>query len=493
MSSWDDDKSTAADPDNPNADEQLTADEWDNHVTEGHWLSDDLNLGTGGNGDPVITDPQNADEIVMRYDRSAGTWVLPAVSTENTDTTKIREGRFVVDASDPAGILSGSNIVQQINDAFSVIQNVNGNLPGRVVVPRSSGNDYYGGTDTITIPRPASETGMSLIGHGMPEIRWDGNMTSKLIELPPGTPEQNHVEIDGFMLSTQSGAAAPVGIDLWDLSLSTVSNIHMPISGRITNAAIRVAGENTTASRNRIENSYIKPSTTADGISVGAEGANEFAALAVIEDCEINGDVGVRFRDESIGTNEIRGGGISNGNTGLLFESGASSNYVRTRIEKPSAFNTAVDFQGDDNYVQIQSSSVDVRAASNFAGQNNTIEQPGTTEGPRPTDGDHSLNNFRHRKIFVQDDDVKTINQQSGLVHVYDATSGVVRGMFLTSFNDMSTVLATNITNNGGAQLSGTTGTDGDLNVSLDGSTFYLENRLGSKETFGVLSWDNEV
>lgn len=29
---WDDDKSTAADPDNPAADEQLTADEWDTHV-----------------------------------------------------------------------------------------------------------------------------------------------------------------------------------------------------------------------------------------------------------------------------------------------------------------------------------------------------------------------------------------------------------------------------------------------------------------------------
>jgi len=31
---WDDDKSTAADPDNPSANEQLSADEWDAHVAD---------------------------------------------------------------------------------------------------------------------------------------------------------------------------------------------------------------------------------------------------------------------------------------------------------------------------------------------------------------------------------------------------------------------------------------------------------------------------
>lgn len=79
---WDSDKSTAADPDNPNADEQLTADEWDAHVTEGHFPADELNLGVNGSGDPVITDPQNGDAVVLRYDRSAGQWVLPALSTD---------------------------------------------------------------------------------------------------------------------------------------------------------------------------------------------------------------------------------------------------------------------------------------------------------------------------------------------------------------------------------------------------------------------------
>lgn len=85
MVPWDSDKSTAADPDNPAADEQLTADEWDAHVSEGHFPADELNLGVD-NGDPVLTDPQNADEVVLRYDRSAGSWVMDSLSAEQVST-----------------------------------------------------------------------------------------------------------------------------------------------------------------------------------------------------------------------------------------------------------------------------------------------------------------------------------------------------------------------------------------------------------------------
>jgi len=78
---WDDDKSTATDPNNPTADEQLTADEWDAHVTEGHWPGNELNLGLDS-GDPVLTDPQNADKVVLRYDRASGSWLLDSVTPE---------------------------------------------------------------------------------------------------------------------------------------------------------------------------------------------------------------------------------------------------------------------------------------------------------------------------------------------------------------------------------------------------------------------------
>jgi len=90
---WDSDKSTAADPDNPTADEQLTADEWDNHVNEGHWNSDELNLSTNADGDPILTDPQNGDQTVLRYNRSKGAWVVDALEagSVNTDQATVKE------------------------------------------------------------------------------------------------------------------------------------------------------------------------------------------------------------------------------------------------------------------------------------------------------------------------------------------------------------------------------------------------------------------
>ena len=82
MTPWDSDKSTAVDPDSPDADEQLTADEWDNHVSEGHFPADQLNFGTDNDGNPIATDPQTGD-TVLTWDRSAGAWVLPAIATDN--------------------------------------------------------------------------------------------------------------------------------------------------------------------------------------------------------------------------------------------------------------------------------------------------------------------------------------------------------------------------------------------------------------------------
>jgi len=94
MTPWDSDKSTAVDPDNPDPDEQLTADEWDQHVTEGHWPGDELNLSINGNGDPVITDPQNGDQEVMRYDRSEGAWVVSSLNTKQIGNERHYAGAY---------------------------------------------------------------------------------------------------------------------------------------------------------------------------------------------------------------------------------------------------------------------------------------------------------------------------------------------------------------------------------------------------------------
>jgi len=79
---WDNTKSTASDPDNPNADEQLTASEWNTHVDEGHWPSDELQFQIDI-GDPVLVDPQNSNEIVARYDRSSGSWVIDTLEAND--------------------------------------------------------------------------------------------------------------------------------------------------------------------------------------------------------------------------------------------------------------------------------------------------------------------------------------------------------------------------------------------------------------------------
>ena len=73
---WDDDKSTAADPDNPEPDEQLTADEWDAHVQDqknhkdrhGYEGSDEL--ATALKYDPESEPNTPADGCVRWYDET---------------------------------------------------------------------------------------------------------------------------------------------------------------------------------------------------------------------------------------------------------------------------------------------------------------------------------------------------------------------------------------------------------------------------------------
>jgi len=81
---WDDDKSTATDPDNPSASEQLTADEWDNHV--GDQLSR-LEYGPLSNRPAASEREQGAlwfDEHgrISRVDAN-GNWVLDSFGTSS--------------------------------------------------------------------------------------------------------------------------------------------------------------------------------------------------------------------------------------------------------------------------------------------------------------------------------------------------------------------------------------------------------------------------
>jgi len=61
----------------------LTAQQFADHVTEGHFPSDELQFTINTNGNPAFVDPQNGDAEILTYDRSAQTWTLPGIEATN--------------------------------------------------------------------------------------------------------------------------------------------------------------------------------------------------------------------------------------------------------------------------------------------------------------------------------------------------------------------------------------------------------------------------
>ena len=64
----------------------LTAQQFADHVTEGHFPSDELQFTINTNGKPAFVDPQNGDAEILTYDRSAQTWTLNTL-TASTEVT----------------------------------------------------------------------------------------------------------------------------------------------------------------------------------------------------------------------------------------------------------------------------------------------------------------------------------------------------------------------------------------------------------------------
>ena len=80
----------------------LTAQQFADHVTEGHFPSDELQFTINTNGKPAFVDPQNGDAEILTYDRSAQTWTLntlnattevtsPSVTGDTTSATNALE------------------------------------------------------------------------------------------------------------------------------------------------------------------------------------------------------------------------------------------------------------------------------------------------------------------------------------------------------------------------------------------------------------------
>jgi len=86
-------------------------------------------------------------------------------------------------------------------------------------------------------------------------------------------------------------------------------------------------------------------------------------------------------------------------------------------------------------------------------------------------------------ELTIADDSVKSVNvspNRGALIAVYQEDANRF-GLFGTIANSCDTATSQAITNNGSLQLTGTTGTDGELSVSRDGDTFYIENRTGGQ------------
>jgi hypothetical protein len=122
MAPWDSTKSTEDGDGTVDGDEQLTAGEWNQHVTDGHFPSDELNFGTDANGNPVVTDPTNNDQVVLRYNSSAGQWELVNVNLE-LNNNDINNAGLVQAESVTVGDWHHIDQFSSLSSALSLVSN----------------------------------------------------------------------------------------------------------------------------------------------------------------------------------------------------------------------------------------------------------------------------------------------------------------------------------------------------------------------------------
>lgn len=153
------------------SDEQLTADEWNQHVTDGHFPGDELNLGVNADGDPVYTDPQNGDQEVLRYDRSAGAWVPVGIDMDGADITNAgsvstdrsyttaRSTKYLVHTDGSTIYCDGPNGSVASGDWQTVMSALETVVSDRDAIVFNSGDYSVNYQPTFTVP-------VNLIGNG---------------------------------------------------------------------------------------------------------------------------------------------------------------------------------------------------------------------------------------------------------------------------------------------------------------------------------------
>jgi len=143
----------------------------------------------------------------------------------------------------------------------------------------------------------------------------------------------------------------------------------------------------------------------------------------------------------------------------------------------------------DSNWSEIVTSTAQ-HAASHEKGGSDELTTFGDTTHDSVSTDEEVIGQVQRRvpALTIADDaaDSITVSTNRGaLISVYDVSANRF-GLFATVANAVDSAGTQAITNLGGQQLTGTTGTDGDLSVSRDADTFYIENRTGGQITVHV-------
>ena len=208
---WDDDKSTASDPDNPAADEQLTADEWDNHVSD---QIGRLEYGPLSSRPPASEKPQGAlwfDEHgrISRVD-SNNNWVVESLGSDTQGIPTLNGRKIEATARNLAPVTPYTSGPAH-GEGGSAFQGATTAPDGRVVLaPLNS--DNVGIVDTSG----ASVTYTSGPAHGEGGSAFQGATTApdgRVVFAPLNSDNVGIVDTSGGSVTYTSGPAHGEGSD----------------------------------------------------------------------------------------------------------------------------------------------------------------------------------------------------------------------------------------------------------------------------------------
>ena len=110
-------------------------------------------------------------------------------------------------------------------------------------------------------------------------------------------------------------------------------------------------------------------------------------------------------------------------------------------------------------------------------------ESYGSSSGVVGTDSE-PLSEANVQRLHAQDAQIDNLLEAE---QTTARSSAVAAGVFFSKFDGITIVDDLGISNQGGnTTLSGTTGPDGQVSVSVDGNSLFVENRFGSQEKFAI-------